>query len=62
MTACSAPPPSTQTDTHTYSRTLIYTHSCAAATYRKVFRDGGSKQLPVLPSDHYGLLVEFEPK
>lgn len=30
------------------------------ATYTHTFRNGGSKQLPVLPSDHFGLLLRLE--
>jgi hypothetical protein len=29
-------------------------------TYTKGFKNGGSKKLPVLPSDHYGLLLELQ--
>lgn len=36
-------------------------HAPPAVTYQKTFRNGGSKRLPVLPSDHYGLLVTLEP-
>jgi len=30
------------------------------AKYTHRFKNGGSKQLPVLPSDHFGLLVQVE--
>ena len=30
------------------------------ATYRHSFKSGGSKELPVLPSDHFGLLLKLE--
>lgn len=30
------------------------------ATYTKTFKNGGTRKLPVLPSDHYGLLLELE--
>lgn len=30
------------------------------ATYTHIFRSGGSRQLPVLPSDHFGLLLKLE--
>jgi hypothetical protein len=39
---------------------LVGTERIPGATYRKTFRNGGSKALPVLPSDHYGLLLEME--
>lgn len=46
---------------HVALRTLALPPTPRAVTYLKTFRNGGSKRLPVLPSDHYGLLVELEP-
>ena len=39
---------------------LVGTEPIPGATYRKVFRNGSARTLPVLPSDHYGLLLEME--
>ncbi|GBF88546.1 hypothetical protein Rsub_01261 [Raphidocelis subcapitata] len=39
---------------------LVGTEPIPGATYRKAFRNGSARTLPVLPSDHYGLLLEME--
>lgn len=39
---------------------LIGTEPLAGLTYQRTFRNGFSKTLAVLPSDHFGLLVDFE--
>ena len=36
------------------------TEPIPGVTYSKTFRNGGSKTLPVLPSDHFGLLLQLE--
>ena len=46
---------------HTQTRDVPTLLPTPAVKYNKVFRNGGSKQLPVLPSDHYGLLLELVP-
>jgi tyrosyl-DNA phosphodiesterase 2 len=35
---------------------MVGTRALPGVTYAKQFHNGGSKQLPVLPSDHFGLL------
>jgi hypothetical protein len=41
--------------------TILAAPDFPTATYTKTFRNGGSKKMPVLPSDHYGLLLELTP-
>jgi hypothetical protein len=36
---------------------MVGTAPLPGVTYEKVFRNGGSKRLPVCPSDHFGLLM-----
>lgn len=66
--AASAPAPSRTPSQHTRPRPnqLTATNTpplprTPAATYKKALRNGSSKTLPVLPSDHFGLLLELEP-
>jgi hypothetical protein len=40
--------------------TRVGTEPLPGVTYTKAFRNGGSKVLPVLPSDHFGLLLRLE--
>ncbi|KAI8477506.1 MAG: Endonuclease/exonuclease/phosphatase [Monoraphidium minutum] len=42
------------------SMRLVGQDAIPGVTYVKEFRNGGSKRLPVLPSDHYGLLLELD--
>jgi tyrosyl-DNA phosphodiesterase 2 len=39
---------------------LVGTQPLPGITYTHRFRNGGSKELPVLPSDHFGLLLRLE--
>ena len=36
---------------------MVGTAPLCGASYEKQFRNGGSKRMPVLPSDHFGLLL-----
>jgi hypothetical protein len=40
---------------------IVGTQPLPGITYTHRFRNGGSKELPVLPSDHFGLLLKVEP-
>lgn len=40
---------------------LVGNQPLPGVTYSHRFRNGGSKELPVLPSDHFGLLLKLEP-
>lgn len=42
------------------SISIVGREQLGGATYTHRFKNGGSKQLPVLPSDHFGLLVQIE--
>jgi hypothetical protein len=42
------------------SISIVGREQLGAATYIHTFKNGGSKQLPVLPSDHFGLLLKVE--
>jgi tyrosyl-DNA phosphodiesterase 2 len=40
---------------------LVGTQAIPGVTYVQELRTGRSRQLPVLPSDHFGLLVRLQP-
>lgn len=39
---------------------MVGTQPLPGIKYTHTFRNGGSKELPVLPSDHFGLLLRLE--
>ena len=49
------------TDWRVGSANIVGQQQLGEATYRHAFKSGGSKELPVLPSDHFGLLLRLEP-
>jgi hypothetical protein len=42
------------------SISIVGKQQLGEVTYRHSFKSGGSKELPVLPSDHFGLLLKLE--
>lgn len=47
------------TDFQLGSISIVGKEPLEGASYRHTFKSGGSKQLPVLPSDHFGLLLQL---
>lgn len=41
---------------------MVGTRPLPGVTFEKQFRNGGSKQMPVLPSDHFGLVFTMRRK
>ena len=41
---------------------MVGTQALPGVTYEKQFRNGGSKRMPVLPSDHFGLVFTMRRK
>ena len=42
------------------SVSIVGREQLGCTTYTHTFKSGGSKQLPVLPSDHFGLLLQLD--
>ncbi len=40
---------------------MVGTEALPGVTYEHIFRNGSKRKMPVLPSDHYGLLIKLQP-